>query len=84
MVQNGTVAVGTSATLVCTTTQLRTVVVVVDIGAAWFGDSEVTTGDGIKVPGGEPTALPVSGSLYAVTTSGPQDVSYLLSYDTEA
>lgn len=81
---NGLVSVGATATLVCTVPANPTGVLVSSSAACFLGGSTVTaTGatGGVPLAANTPTLVPTLGDaqckLYAVTTSGTANVTYL-------
>lgn len=78
---NGSVSVGTTATLVCTVPPENDDVMVSCSAATVFGGPSVTATTGVSVPAGAPVRLPSVGglphTLYAVVASGTSTVTFL-------
>jgi hypothetical protein len=78
---NGSVSVGTTATLVCTVAAENDDVLVSCSAATVFGGPNVTATTGVSIAANTPTHIPSTGGyvhdLYAVVGTGTSTVTFL-------
>jgi hypothetical protein len=78
------VSVGTTATLLCAARADRRAVTIEDLGSTdvYIGDANVTTGNGILLPGGAGSSItiPTTAAIYGIVGTGTQTVGVAETY----